>query len=92
MFPLPPYFPELNRSEYFKDGLRREIQRGAPSKDVTDLKWMMSRHSRRIQRAPDRVRAYAKPHHINYAAYVACDFVGSIKTLQHWRPTLGVMP
>jgi transposase len=65
---LPPYSPELNPSEYFNGDLKGAIQRGIPPKDVKDLKQTMLSHSRRIQKSPDRVRAYFKNKHIRYAA------------------------
>jgi len=68
VFYLPPYSPELNPSEYFNGDLKGAIQRGIPPKDVRDLKRTMLSHSRRIQKSPDRVRAYFRNQHIKYAA------------------------
>jgi transposase len=68
VFYLPPYSPELNPSEYFNGDLKGAIQRGIPPKDVKDLKRTMLSHSRRIQKSPDRVRAYFRNQHIRYAA------------------------
>ena len=65
---LPPYSPELNRTEYFNGDLKGEIQRGVPPKDVKELKRTMLSQSRRIQKSPARVRAYFKNRHIRYAA------------------------
>mgnify|MGYP001160564371 CR=1 FL=1 len=68
VFYLPPYSPELNPTEYFNGDLKGEIQRAIPPKDVQDLKRAMLSHSRRIQKSPDRVRAYFRNRHIKYAA------------------------
>jgi transposase len=68
VFYLPPYSPELNPSEYFNGDLKGKIQLGVPPKDVTELKRTVLGHSRRIQKAPDRVRAYFKHGNIRYAA------------------------
>jgi transposase len=67
-FYLPPYSPELNPTEYFNGDLQGEIQRGLPSKDMTELKRTMLSHSRRIQNSPQRVRGYFRHRNINYAA------------------------
>jgi transposase len=68
VFYLPPYSPELNPTEYFNGDLKGEIQRGLPPKDVKELKRTMLSHSRRIQKSPQRVRAYFKHRNIKYAA------------------------
>jgi len=47
----------LNSSEYFNGDLQGEIQRGMPSKDVTDPKRTVLGPSRRIQKSPARVWA-----------------------------------
>lgn len=68
VFYLPPYSPELNPTEYFNGDLKGEIQRGLPPKDVGELKRTMLSHSRRIQKSPQRVRAYFRHRNIKYAA------------------------
>ncbi len=68
VFYLPPYSPELNPTEYFNGDLKGEIQRGLPPKDVKELKRTMLSHSRRIQKSPQRVRAYFRHRNIKYAA------------------------
>jgi transposase len=68
VFYLPPYSPELNPSEYFNGDLKGEIQRGVPPKDAAELKRTVLGHSRRIQKSPERVRAYFQNKHIKYAA------------------------
>jgi len=68
MFFLPPYSPELNPDEYLNGDLKQRVHTGIPPRDPTELKQQTLAQLRRIQRSPDRVRAYFEHPAIQYAA------------------------
>ena len=67
-FYLPPYSPELNPDEYLNGDLKAGVHSKPPARNRDQLQRNVKSHMMKIQKSPDRVKAYFKHPKIAYAA------------------------
>ena len=65
---LPPYAPEHNPDEFLHNDLKQSLARQRVPKDKTSMKAALSRHMRRLQRHPAKVRSFFQAQTVRYAA------------------------
>jgi transposase len=65
---LPAYAPEHNPDEFLHSDLKRNLGRRPAAKDQTGLKSSLHGYLRRLQRQPERVRAFFQAPTTRYAA------------------------
>lgn len=68
VFYLPSYSPELNPDECLNADLKRTVTHRAPIRSKARLQQAAISHLRRLQRRPDRVRAFFQHKPVRYAA------------------------
>ena len=68
VFFLPSYSPELNPDEYLNGDLKAGVHSKPPARDAAGLQKKVVSHMRKLQKSPERVRAYFKHPKIAYAA------------------------
>jgi transposase len=68
LFFLPAYAPEHNPDEFLHNDLKQSLGRRVAAKDRAGLKSSLRRYLRRLQRQPERVRAFFQAPTTLYAA------------------------
>jgi transposase len=68
LFFLPAYAPERNPNEFLPSDLKRSLGRRPAARDKTRLESRLRGYLRRLQRQPDRVRAFFQAPTTRYAA------------------------
>jgi len=68
LFFLPAYAPEHNPDEFLHSDLKRHLGRRPAAKDKAGLESRLRGYLRRLQRQPDRVRAFFQAPTTRYAA------------------------
>ena len=68
LFFLPPYAPEHNPDEFLNAEVKRRLARRPAARRRDQLKTSLRSHMRRLQRMPDKVRAFFRAPTTAYAA------------------------
>ena len=68
VFFLPAYSPELNPDEYLNGDLKAGVHSKPPARDAAGLTKKVVSHMRKLQKSPERIKAYFKHPKIAYAA------------------------
>ena len=68
LFYLPPHAPECNPDEYVNNDLKQAPDRGATARTQEAMKAGLTRHMRRLQRQPDKVRSFFLAPDVRHAA------------------------
>jgi hypothetical protein len=68
LFFLPAYAPDHNPDEFLHSDLKRSLGRRPAAKDKARLKSSLNGYLRRLQRQPERVRAFFQAPTTLYAA------------------------
>ena len=68
VFYLPAYSPELNPDEYLNCDLKAGVHSGEPARSKEHLRKKTRRHTKMLQRRPERVKKYFEHQKIRYAA------------------------
>jgi transposase len=68
LFFLPAYAPDHNPDEFLHNDLKQRLGRRTAAKDRDELKSSLRRYLRRLQRQPERVRAFFQAPTTRYAA------------------------
>ena len=71
VFYLPSYSPELNPDEYLNQALKQDVHKGINPRTKADIRHKSQSFMRRIQRKPERVKAFFRHPKL---AYINCDF------------------
>jgi transposase len=69
LFYLPAYAPEHNPDEFLHSDLKRSLGRRPAARDKAGLERRLRGYLRRLQRQPERVRAFFQAPTTRYAAY-----------------------
>jgi transposase len=67
VFHLPPYAPEYNPDEYLNGDMKRSMERRPMPKSESDLRKNARSFLKQRQLSPDKVKAYFRTRHTNYA-------------------------
>lgn len=68
LFFLPPYAPDCNPDEFLNNDLKQALGRRRTPRDKAGLKSGIVSHMRRLQRRPERIRAFFQAPSVRYAA------------------------
>lgn len=68
LFYLPAYSPERNPDEYLNRDLKGSVANKPTVRNREQLKHQLISHMRKIQKLPNRVKAYFKNQYVQYAA------------------------
>jgi transposase len=67
VFYLPSYSPQLNPVEYLNSDVKQGVHDKPPTRDLTQLKYRVLSHLRKLQKLPGRVMRYFQHASIAYA-------------------------
>lgn len=67
VFYLPSYSPQLNPVEYLNSDVKQGVHDKQPTRDLSELKYRVLSHLRKLQKLPSRVMRYFQHSSIAYA-------------------------
>lgn len=65
---LPPYSPQLNPAEYLNCDVKQGVHSKPPTRNLRQLKGLVSSHLHKLQKLPTRIMKYFQHPSITYAA------------------------